>query len=208
MKTISALLIFVVLGLSAGCQQATDYKEVSIANMGLSIPESWFKTAAYNDLIEDCQLEHGFEAGKCIPFDIYQVSGEDVFLILGVESICNCYAREWPGSKSISELHILDSFCPICALASGVLVSDIMMRIAGRYGVAERNQQISQHLINGCDALEMGIEYKVGGETHSAYILSIFGTKEIGMVFMGGRGTALKKYEETWQKVRNSVRIM
>ena len=73
MRIISAfLIVLILLGLLAGCQQTTTYKEVSAANMRLEIPNSWQKTEDYQEQVENFYDEWGSADIEYFPIDVYK----------------------------------------------------------------------------------------------------------------------------------------
>lgn len=187
--------------------KTSTHKEVTVASMRLDIPKEWQKTEDYSELVENAQYELGV-SWQYFPIDVYQTPEEDVCIYLGVYTISKYFEEymeeEWESWESYLEYSSQDDFC---SLLSGILLSETIVEIMGLGGEELTQQQTFQHTIDGYEAVEKEFTFNAGGKTCIAYMLFTFSKNDLGIVFMGGEESAYKKYKETWQEVRDSIKF-
>ena len=207
MKILTGLLVaLMLLGLVAGCQQTTTevtYKEVSVGSMRLDIPTEWQRPEDINELVEDAKSDMGPEMEQYMQVDVYEVPGffEDLVLVLMVMEMSKIIESEgiaWEGWAPALE-------------AEGMTKEDFLpMIIAGfiSEGAEEvTQQQVLQHTIDGCEALEVQVTFKIEGEPGIVNLLLVFTKNDLGVVMMLGEESASEKYKDTWYDIRDSVKF-
>lgn len=206
MKILTGLLVtLMLLGLMAGCQQTTKevtYKEVSVGSMTLGIPTEWQRRDNIEELEEDAKSNMGPEMEQYIQVDGYEVpQSEDLaflLMLLEMSKIIESEGMTWEDWTSLLEAEGMteEDFIPIIL---GAFIS------AGAQEVTQ--QQILQHTIYGCEAVEAQITHKEEGEPWIVNLLLVFAKNDLGVVVMLGEESACEKYEDTWHEIRDSVQF-
>lgn len=206
MKILTGLLVtLMLLGLLAGCQQTTKevtYKEVSVGSMTLGIPTEWQRRDNIEELEEDAKSNMGPEMEQYIQVDGYEVpQSEDLaflLMVLEMSKIIESEGMTWEDWTSLLE-------------AEGMTEEDFIPLILGAFisaGAQEvTQQQILQHTIHGCEAVEAQITHKEEGEPWIVNLLLVFAKNDLGVVVMLGEESACEKYEDTWHEIRDSVQF-
>ena len=207
MKILTGLLVaLMLLGSVAGCQQTTTeatYEEVSVGSMRLDIPTEWQRPEDIEEIVEDIKSGMGPEMEQYLHADGYEVPGffEDLGLLLMVMEMSKISESEgitWEGWAPALE-------------AEGMTKEDFLpMIIAGfiSEGAEEvTQQQVLQHTIHGCEALEAQVTCKIEGEPGIVNLLLVFAKNDLGVVIMLGEESACEKYEDTWYEIRDSVKF-
>ena len=206
MKILTGLLVtLMLLGLMAGCQQTTKevtYKEVSVGSMTLGIPTEWQRRDNIEELEEDAKSNMGPEMEQYIQVDGYEVPQSEDFafllMLLEMSKIIESEGMTWEDWTSLLEAEGMteEDFIPIIL---GAFIS------AGAQEVTQ--QQILQHTIYGCEAVEAQITHKEEGELWIVNLLLVFAKNDLGVVVMLGEESACEKYEDTWHEIRDSVQF-
>ena len=206
MKILSGILVaLTLLGLVAGCQQKTmevTYKELSLGSMSSSIPTQWQRPEGIEEYVGDLKSAIGSGMEQYVQVDLYEVpKSEDLALILAVVEMSNIIESEgktWEGWESVLE-------------AQGMTREDFPAMFLGGFiseGVEEATeQQKLQHTIHGCEAVEVQATGKIEGEPTLADLLVVFAGNDLGVVMMLVHESASEEYEDSWQKIRDSVQF-
>lgn len=199
------ILALMILGSVAGCQQTpteVTYKEVSIGSMRFSLPTDWQRPEAIEEIVEETisGMAPGME--QYVLVDAYEVpKSEDVAFLLMVMDMSKAYEAEgmvWEGWQSYLEGEGMtkeDMLPPFIA----AMISE---------GAEEMTQQqILQHTIHGCEAVEGIVTFKLEGEPALVNLLLVFAENDLGVVVFMGEKSAWEEYEDAWHKIRDSVQF-
>lgn len=200
------LIVLMLLGLVAGCQQTTTgvtCKEVSVGSMRVDIPTEWQRPENIEGILEGMRSAMEPEMEQYLHADGYGAPGfsEDFGFFLMVMEMSKISESEdiaWEGWTSMLE-------------AEGMTKEDFIPIIVAGFiseGVEEVTQrQTLQHAIHGCEAVEAQIAYKLEGDPGIVNLLLVFAENDLGVVVMLGEENTCKEHEDTWYEIRDSVKF-
>jgi len=209
MKILTGLLmVLMLLGLVAGCQQTIDgvtYKEVSVDSMRLDIPTDWQRSEDIEELAGAAENAFGSGSEEYLHFDGYDAPEDNVFLILMVINVSEMYESEgldWEDWESMLEDEGMsqEDF-------NSYLISNLVGGMVGAGAQVLTQGQTLQHTIHGCEAIETEVTLTSAGVSSMACVLLVYPTNDLGMLCVFGEESAVEKYEDIWQEIRDSVQF-
>ena len=210
MKKLILVLVLISLLMLLGCksqQNVVDgYKNVSIANMRVEIPNHWQRTEDYREQVEIIQNEWGGLNSQYFPVYVYQAPKGDVCLYLGVWAASMEFkdeGDEWEGWEDLGfDYTYYERFC---STVGGLFINETI--IMGKDDGEMIQERAFHHTIHGSEAVEIEFTFIIGSKTCIAHVVTIYSENDLGVIFMGGEESIYSKYEEIWHEIMNSVKI-
>ena len=194
-----------VLGVLTGCQQTpteVTYREVSIGNLKIDVPTDWQRPDNIEDMVDEVIDAMGSGTEQYVQVDGYESStSEDIYLVALVMEVGKMFEEEgmiWEDWDSLFEEGGMTKEGFLSLMSLGLLME----------GAEELTQEnIIQHTINDCEALESIITCMVDGKDAKAHILMILGDSNLGLIMLGGNMDDCEKFENSWKTMRDSVTL-
>ncbi len=205
MKTIVGLIVIValVLGTMVGCQTTPSeqaYRDLSVGPMTVSMPDDWQRPGDYAELVEGAFTGFTEEERQAIQVDAYEDESEDaVILIMTIDMVesAELVGLTWRGwDIELGEMGV----------TAGELAEMVQFGLLVEFTELSRETH-RQLTIGGHEAWETMYTAESEGESVQVCVLIDFAPDDIGVLLMMVKQAKWAQFEETWEEIRDSVRI-
>jgi hypothetical protein len=205
MKTIVGLIVIstMILGTMLGCQDTSTeqvYRDVSVGAMTVSIPDDWQRPEDYAEVIEGVFTGFTEEQRQAIDADAYVDKSENAIILIMTVDMVEAYELagfSWQGwDIALQEMN----------MTAGEFAESAQWGLMAE--LTELTREIHRQLtIGGNEAWESTFTAKSEGEPMQICVLIVFASDDAGVLLIWVTQAKWAKFEETWNKIRDSVRI-